>query len=511
MGRFAALPICSPSPACKTGWFLLTPSPLRPRPRSAPKPTTNPLSAYRFRETLALAQAQEATCRSSGLPWARLLAKRGASLADAAPRVTLAYERLAKSSLGTSDGGAALLIQSASALFLFLGGLAVHPCVSRTVLVPEASPFCEPGHAGATGKVEAAGEGTVAGWERLTDSMLSCGEDAIPYLKLYKDKMCMWGAYLLAQASVLPFTSTPALRPCCEGGRRCRPFHNHTRQALEMRGSRLGACLRAQLECGSSVDLPRPLVLAQPPNACPFPLHTPRTSTGPSTGAPLIPLPASPHLQWGVARALSVSETSIMLDEALALRSAHAWSVPTEDALAAISARAPLIEMGAGNGLWAAALHARGADVLAFDTPRRSLQFRDADAADGAPDGSAAGEEGAPLMGERRDCVHLCEWGAEKLAEELAHRSLVLMWPDYGGRGSYGLGCLREYSGSCLILVGEWRGSTFGAHAPGRLETGQSFSAEFQAEVEAKFQLEQVVPLPSWPYILDRVAIWRRR
>jgi len=30
------------------------------------------------------------------------------------------------------------------------------------------------------------------------------------------------------------------------------------------------------------------------------------------------------------------------------------------------------------------------------------------------------------LMGERRDCVHLCEWGAEKLAEELAHRSLVL-------------------------------------------------------------------------------------
>jgi hypothetical protein len=198
-----------------------------------------------------------------------------------------------------------------------------------------------------------------------------------------------------------------------------------------------------------------------------------------------------------------------MLDESLALRNAHAWSVPTEDALAAIAAQAPLIEMGAGNGLWADALHARGADVLAFDTPRWSPQYRDAD--DGAPGGGALEEEGAPLMGERRQCVHLCDDLAETLAEQQAQRALVLMWPDYGGRGSYGLHCLRAYSGSCLVLVGEWRDSTFGAYAPGRPETGQSFSAAFQTEVEASFQRVQVVALPSWPYVLDRVAIWQQR
>ena len=111
-------------------------------------------------------------------------------------------------------------------------------------------------------------------------------------------------------------------------------------------------------------------------------------------------------------------------------------------------------------------------------------------------------------MGERHACV--VEGGPEEAARH-PDRTLVLMWPDYHGHGSYGLACLRQYAGARLALVGEWRGRTFGAYTAGIPETGQSFSAEFQAAVEAEFQLEQNIRLPNWPYYLDTLMVWRRK
>ena len=49
--------------------------------------------------------------------------------------------------------------------------------------------------------------------------------------------------------------------------------------------------------------------------------------------------------------------------ECVALRQRAAWSVPCEAALAAAAAHGPLIEMGAGAGLWAKALRERGVDI----------------------------------------------------------------------------------------------------------------------------------------------------
>ena len=72
---------------------------------------------------------------------------------------------------------------------------------------------------------------------------------------------------------------------------------------------------------------------------------------------------------------------------------------------------------------------------------------------------------------------------------------------------SFGLACLRAYRGDRLLLVGEWRGATFGR----RSESGESFSAEFQREVEAGFVREELHRLPTWPGSLDHVAVWRRR
>lgn len=93
-----------------------------------------------------------------------------------------------------------------------------------------------------------------------------------------------------------------------------------------------------------------------------------------------------------------------------------------------------------------------------------------------------------------------------------ADRALVLMWPDYGGRGTFSLECLKYYSGNILVCVGEWDGG----HTYGRIRadfepTGQSFSAGFQAAVEKDWILDTAVMLPTWPTAADAVQIFRRR
>ena len=212
--------------------------------------------------------------------------------------------------------------------------------------------------------------------------------------------------------------------------------------------------------------------------------------------------------QWGVARCVGISDCNAMQSEAISIRSATSWSVPTHAALAALAALSPLVELGAGNGLWSGLLRARGADVLAFDTPRWSDEYGGPikTSSPGQPlTTSAAGE---PLMGERHACV---EEGSPEEAARHTERTLVLMWPDYHGHGTYGLACLQQYAGTRLALVGEWRGRTFGAYTAGIPATGQSFSLEFQQAVEANFELEQIVRLPNWPFYLDTLMVWRRK
>ena len=104
----------------------------------------------------------------------------------------------------------------------------------------------------------------------------------------------------------------------------------------------------------------------------------------------------------------------------------------------------------------------------------------------------------------------MLEGGPERAAEH-ADRALMLAWPDYLGRGTYSLACLEAYRGDTLVLLGEWRGRTFGAYTQGIPETGQSFSAEMQAAVEEAFELERTVRLPNWPCYLDTLMVWRRK
>ena len=96
--------------------------------------------------------------------------------------------------------------------------------------------------------------------------------------------------------------------------------------------------------------------------------------------------------------------------------------------------------------------------------------------------------------------------GGPEAVRAHAGRTLMLMWPDYMGFGSYGLSCLEGYGGDTLVLIGEWRGRTLCDST-----AGQSFSEEFQAAVEAEFVLDEEVRLPNWPFFLDTCRVWRRR
>ena len=73
--------------------------------------------------------------------------------------------------------------------------------------------------------------------------------------------------------------------------------------------------------------------------------------------------------------------------------------------------------------------------------------------------------------------------GGPEMVESHPDRTLVLMWPDYQGAGTFGLQCLENFSGDYLVLVGEWQGRTYGGYREGLKDHGQSFSSEFQSAV----------------------------
>ena len=200
--------------------------------------------------------------------------------------------------------------------------------------------------------------------------------------------------------------------------------------------------------------------------------------------------------QWGVAKALSTSDASTMNAEAVAIRNAHAWSVPTAAALDALAARAPR-RGGRGQRAVGAGVVAprRRPRRLRYEAVQPRVRRRHRRRVDGRSRrrrrrGRARAGGGASRAHARADVARL------------------------RGRGGYGLACIEAYiraGGERLVLVGEWRGATFGACTDGIGDHGQSFSAEVQAAVEGAFEVEEVVRLPNWPLFLDVCVAWRRR
>jgi hypothetical protein len=187
--------------------------------------------------------------------------------------------------------------------------------------------------------------------------------------------------------------------------------------------------------------------------------------------------------------------------ERTALCAYVAWSVPTSEALAALTQLGPLLEVGAGTGYWASLLAARGVDIVALDLADsqggQAFRFRHAMVQDG--DGIAA------------------------LADPVqAHRSLFLSWPDPVGddattdsdRDAFGVRCLQAFTGTTIAYIGELGPAVvrtkpdFGDVFP---RGGSSASAAFQEALAADFRCTRRVYLPNWPPYNAHLTIWTRK
>lgn len=168
------------------------------------------------------------------------------------------------------------------------------------------------------------------------------------------------------------------------------------------------------------------------------------------------------------------------IDSDEALRGEHArrrsfiayygYAVPTREAVRGVAEfleSCSVLEVCAGLGLWARLLADEGVRVLATD----------------------AGEpQGPPYVDiERRDALSAID----------LHKScdaLLLCWPPDGQ--SIATEALRSFRGARFVSMGDSR------------FTGD---AAFHEALSRDWRLEQVLPLPSWPGIDDRVRLYVRK
>eukprot|EP00928_Gymnodinium_smaydae_P037913 TRINITY_DN26264_c0_g1_i1.p1 TRINITY_DN26264_c0_g1~~TRINITY_DN26264_c0_g1_i1.p1 ORF type:complete len:948 (-),score=139.14 TRINITY_DN26264_c0_g1_i1:117-2900(-) len=210
--------------------------------------------------------------------------------------------------------------------------------------------------------------------------------------------------------------------------------------------------------------------------------------------------------------AFSQGAMNDMAQESIDIRKNSAWSVPTSEAMEVLrSVPQPILEIGAGRGLWAEAIAKHGnIQWAAYELGAWDERY--------ASDGSTAAgvDDGFSTNGAAQNCL-VKNGGPDNIRADTASRSLALMWPDYEGKGSFALECLRHWLerdvSECLVTVGEW-GAVSADELPllpGLPPRGQSFSPEAQTLVEAEFVLDKEVALPNWPLTRDKLRVWKRR
>ncbi|OQR84505.1 hypothetical protein ACHHYP_13300 [Achlya hypogyna] len=166
----------------------------------------------------------------------------------------------------------------------------------------------------------------------------------------------------------------------------------------------------------------------------------------------------------------------------------YSVAIPHPDALKAIAAHAPLVEIGAGLGYWSSLLLKLKADVVPFDKQAK-LKWSA---------GTAPADDDEVI--ETLDAVvppftKVYEGGPEVLElSALKGRTLFLCAPP---QTSLARDALRHYKGRYLVYVGEWYG-----------ETGDR---QFECDVMKSFKLVQRVALPNWTDTAHELTIWDRK
>lgn len=144
---------------------------------------------------------------------------------------------------------------------------------------------------------------------------------------------------------------------------------------------------------------------------------------------------------------------------------AYSWAIPTAEVALKIKELGPLVEVGAGTGYWAWILRQAGAQIQCLDQESQAV----------------------PRW------VDLRQGGPPELKEFPDH-TLLLCWPPLNtGMATQ---CLKEFLGSRLVYVGEWKGRTA--------------EPEFHEQLEKHWRLDRQMSIPCWPGYSDQVFLFSR-
>jgi hypothetical protein len=176
------------------------------------------------------------------------------------------------------------------------------------------------------------------------------------------------------------------------------------------------------------------------------------------------------------------------VDEATAARAARAglarrafmdrWgcSIPCAEAIAALRALGPLVEIGCGTGYWSALLRNAGHDVIATDAEPPGSQLN------------------GFRVGSRLEARQMT--AVEAVAQH-PDRDVFCSWPSEGD--SWALGAAwRLAPGRCFALIGDGPGGKIGSRGLYRY-------------LATRFDLVAEVALPQFPQSHDRLTIHRKR
>lgn len=145
------------------------------------------------------------------------------------------------------------------------------------------------------------------------------------------------------------------------------------------------------------------------------------------------------------------------------------FAIPCAEALDAIAALSPLVEVGAGTGYWSALLTKRGADIIATDITANGYSFA----------------IGSVIAIETLDAV--------SAVQKYPDRNVLAVWPCY--TSTWATECATAMaSGRTLALVSEWRG--------GCVADDSLFDL-----LESGFEEVADIALPVWDGMHDRLTI----
>lgn len=171
----------------------------------------------------------------------------------------------------------------------------------------------------------------------------------------------------------------------------------------------------------------------------------------------------------------------------------YTFAVPTDEALALISAAGPVVEIGAGTGYWAELLRRRGCDVAAYDLK---------------------GEAHAHWF--PQGCVGRVDIGGAEMAAKHPDRTLLLVWPYMDAMAHDAAVAYAEAGGQRLVYIGEGPGGCTADEDFFALVGEECYRGDWDDEHDCSAHPQPAwrevadMAIPQWDGIHDRLHVYER-